>query len=98
MAWLRATCPDAAFRDGKEAVRLARQVCELSGNREGMYLDTLAAAHAEAGDFAAAVKAQELGARRQGLRAKKYGDDAQKRLQLYKDKKPYRSEPAVKPE
>ena len=91
-AWLRATCPEAAHRDGKEAVKLAKQVCEQTGNREGMYLDTLAAAHAEAGEFADAVKAQERALEDKGY-AKKYGSDAQKRLQLYKDKKPYRSAP-----
>lgn len=92
LAWLRATCPDAAFRDGKEAVKLAKQLCDKTGNREGTHLDTLAAAHAETGDFSAAIKAQELALEDKGF-AKKYGDDAQKRLQLYKDKKPYRSEP-----
>jgi tetratricopeptide (TPR) repeat protein len=92
MAWLRATCPDKDFRDGKEAVKLAKQVCELTKHREGGYLDTLAAAHAEAGDFAAAVKAQELALEDKGY-ARKYGDDAQQRLQLYKDKKPYRTAP-----
>lgn len=92
LAWLRATCPDAVFRNGKEAVKLAKQVCELSGNHEGTYLDTLAAAHAEAGDFAAAVKTQELALEDKGY-ARKYGPDAQKRLQFYKDKKPYRTEP-----
>jgi tetratricopeptide (TPR) repeat protein len=92
MAWLKATCPDATFRDGKEAVKLAQQVCELSGHREGTFLDTLAAAHAEAGDFAAAVKAQEKALEDVGF-AKKYGEDAQKRLHLYKDKKPYRTTP-----
>jgi tetratricopeptide (TPR) repeat protein len=92
LAWLKATCPDAKFRDGKEAVKLARQVCDISGNREGMFLDTLAAAHAEAGDFVAAVKAQEQALEDKGY-ARKYGDDAQKRLQLYKDKKPYRGAP-----
>ena len=91
-AWLRATCPDAKFRDGKEAITLAKRACERSANREGAHLDTLAAAHAEAGDFAAAVKTQELALEDVGY-ARKYGDDAQKRLQLYKDKKPYRSEP-----
>jgi tetratricopeptide (TPR) repeat protein len=92
LAWLRATCPDAALRDGKEAVKLARKVCELTGDREGMFLDTLAAAHAEAGDFAAAVKAQEKALEDKGF-AKKQGEDAQKRLQLYKDKKPFRTTP-----
>jgi tetratricopeptide (TPR) repeat protein len=92
LAWLRATCPDATFRDGQEAVRLAKHACDLTGNREGMVLDTLAAAHAEAGDFAAAVKAQELALADAGY-TRKEGDDAQKRLQLYKDKTPYRSAP-----
>lgn len=91
-AWLKATCPDAAFRDGKEAVKLAKLACEKTGNRDGGHLDTLAAAHAEAGDFAAAVKAQELALEDKGY-AKKYGDDAQKRLALYKDKKPFRTAP-----
>jgi len=92
MAWLRATCPNAPLRDGKEAVKLAQQVCERTGNKEGMFLDTLAAAHAEAGDFAAAVRAQER-ALGDTSYAKRHGADAQKRLHLYKDKKPYRSEP-----
>ena len=92
LAWLKATCPDEKFRDGKEAVRLAREVCERTGNREGMFLDTLAAAHAEAGDFAAAVKAQERALEDRGY-ARKDGEGARKRLQLYQNKKPYRSEP-----
>lgn len=92
MAWLKATCPDAAVRDGKEAVKFARAACEQTGNREGMFLDTLAAAHAEAGDFAAAVKVQELALEDKGY-AKKYGDEAQKRLALYKDKRPFRTTP-----
>jgi Flp pilus assembly protein TadD len=31
LAWLLAACPDAAFRDGPEAVRLASRACELTG-------------------------------------------------------------------
>jgi tetratricopeptide (TPR) repeat protein len=92
LAWLRATCPDAEHRDGAEAVRLATEVCDLTGNREGMYMDTLAAAHAEAGDFAAAVQAQEKALEDAGY-VRKSGEEAQKRLQLYKDKKPYRTTP-----
>ena len=92
LSWLKATCPDATVRDGKKAVEAAKKACDRTGNREGMFLDTLAAAHAEAGDFKAAVTAQEKALEDPGY-ARKYGPDAQKRLQLYKDKKPYRSEP-----
>ncbi|AMV23224.1 Tetratricopeptide repeat protein [Gemmata sp. SH-PL17] len=95
-AWLKATCPDATFRDGKRAVELAKRACELTGNREGEYLDTLAAAHAESDDFTAAVKAQKLALEDNGY-AKRYGEDAQKRLKLYQDRKPYRTEP-LKPQ
>lgn len=53
-AWLLATCPDASVRDGKRAVKFARAV---SGDKESaVFLDTLAAAEAEAGNFRAAVK------------------------------------------
>ena len=90
LAWLRATCSDAKFRDATEAVELAQRACGTTRNREGMFLDTLAAAYAEAGKFAEAVKTQE-----KALEDKSfvilYGEEAQKRLQLYKDKKPFRA-------
>jgi len=91
IAWLRATCPVEKFRDGKAAVELALKVCELTKNREGAYLDTLAAAYAEAGKFAESAKTQEKALEDKGY-ALKYGDDGRARLQLYKDKKPYRTE------
>jgi len=54
LAWLLATAPDAAARDGNAAVRAARHAARLTGERDPQILDTLAAALAEAGDFAAA--------------------------------------------
>lgn len=64
LAWIFATCPDASLRDGRRAVALSAQACELTGWSEASLLNTHAAAHAEAGDFEAArmwvAKAIEL--------------------------------------
>jgi protein O-mannosyl-transferase len=81
-AWRLATDPDAARRNGLLAVHLAAQVCEATGSQNPIYLDTLAAAYAEAGRFADAQatveKAMTLTSsaeRRESLR---------KRLDLYR--------------
>lgn len=59
MAWLLATCPDTAMRDGKKAVEDATKACELSQWQRLKEVDTLAAAYAESGDFADAVKFEQ---------------------------------------
>src|ERR1035437_2354042 len=62
LAWLLASCPDAAFRNGPEAVRLATRACELTGYTRPLLIGTLAAAHAEADDFPAAIATAERAA------------------------------------
>jgi tetratricopeptide (TPR) repeat protein len=57
-AWIRAACPQAEFRDGKRAVELASRACALSNWQDAEWIAGLAAAYAESGDFAAAVKWQ----------------------------------------
>ena len=53
LAWILATHPDDALRDGKEALRLART---LPVKTEATYADTLAAALAETGAFEEALE------------------------------------------
>ena len=65
LAWLLATSPDDDLRDGKRAVELAVKACEKTEWRQAHIVSTLAAGHAETGDFDAAKKysrqAVELG-------------------------------------
>jgi tetratricopeptide (TPR) repeat protein len=94
-AWEMATAPDSQRRNGALAVRLAEQSCEATDYQRAEYLDTLAAAYAEAGRFddavGAARKAQsgapEASAEAAAMRA---------RLQGYLRHQPFRqSSPAV---
>jgi hypothetical protein len=55
LAWIRATSPQAEFRDSSEAVRLAERACAMTGYKIPLYVETLAAAYAEAGRFDEAV-------------------------------------------
>ncbi|MGP0066472.1 MAG: tetratricopeptide repeat protein [Isosphaeraceae bacterium] len=88
-AWIWATCTDATVRDASKAIESARSACELtSASGKASCLDTLAAAYAEAGNFAEAVKAQtEANARFKTDGVRK---SWQARLSLYQAKKPYR--------
>jgi tetratricopeptide (TPR) repeat protein len=56
VAGLLATSPDASIRDGKEAILVARRMMELTGGTSPAAFDSLAAAQAETGDFAAAIE------------------------------------------
>jgi len=86
IAYLRATCPDARYRDGRIAVEYATKACELTSWKKGAYIDTLAAGYAEAGDFENAVKWQTQAIE---LVSDSEKADYQSRLDLYKSGKPY---------
>ena len=98
LAWLRATCPAAALRNGAEAIEHAQWANQLCGGRQPELLDTLAAAQAEAGRFpeaaATAHKALEL-AGQQNKRA--LADTLRARIALYEAGKPYHAAPSASP-
>jgi tetratricopeptide (TPR) repeat protein len=56
LARVLACARDSRVRNGAEAVRLATRAAELTGWQQPAVLETLAAAHAEAGQFEEAVK------------------------------------------
>lgn len=55
LAWLLATHPDDHVRDGREAVELSRQIVSATNGQAPLFLLTLAASLAEAGDFSNAL-------------------------------------------
>ncbi len=80
-AWLLATSPDSAIRDGERAVSLMEELLSR-GRREGAWVDTLAAAYAEAGRFDEAVETQEEALTLLGRYHDAY-DEAVERRDLY---------------
>ncbi len=93
MAWLLATCRDDAFRDGVKAVRLAEKACQITNQKAPEFLDTLAAAYAEAGRFEDAVATQRR-AIQVAMEAKllEAAENFKQRLELYEAGKPYRAD------
>jgi len=88
IAWLLATYPDPEVRDGRSAVTYAEKAVAATSRANASYLDTLAAAYAEAGDFAKAVTVQKEAMAL--LRTEKEIQDYASRLKLYESGSPYR--------
>ena len=59
LALLLATGAEVSLRNGDQAVQLARQANDLAGGKNPLYLRTLAAAYAEAGQFSDAMRAAQ---------------------------------------
>jgi tetratricopeptide (TPR) repeat protein len=94
LAWLLATGP-GGIRNGARAVTHATQACELSGWKTPTYIDTLAAAHAEIGDFDRALEFEQRALASPAFE-KADGKGGRERLALYQQQKKYR-DPGLMP-
>lgn len=95
LAWIKATSPDVRLRDGAKAVEYGKKALELAGQAQPwLYMDTLATAYAEAGDFRQAV---DLLTKALALMTKpedqKDRPDLEARLKLFQAGKPFREKP-----
>ena len=91
LAWILSSSSDASLRNGVNAVELAERAVKLSNNQRPEFLDTLAAAYAETGQFSQAVqtahRAQDL-ATQQNKQA--LTQSIQAKIRLYETKTPFR--------
>ncbi len=91
-AWLLATTPDKEInaRREEEAIRYARLACNADTKPNSGYLDTLAAAYANAGQFDQAIESQN-----QAIACGKAEEmeELKAHLQLYQNKQPLRIAP-----
>lgn len=107
LAWVLATSPEDDVRNGKRAIELATQACEVTDYKRPHVLSTLAAAYAESGDFENAVKwstkAVELSTEGENKPDPEVQEQLKKELEGFQNKKPFREkqetpEKEVKPQ
>ena len=87
LAWVLATCPVAAVRNGTEALDLALNLNGATNFRNADYLSTLAAAYAELGRYGFAISYEK---RAMELKAGKGRSASKERLSHYQQRRAYR--------
>lgn len=90
-AWLLATCPDGEVRNPGVALERAERAASLDRKGDATTFDTLAAAQASVGNYQAAAASIQKAIE---LAPPSERSVYQDRLQLYRQSKPYRIEPA----
>jgi hypothetical protein len=81
-------CTDALIRDGRQAVEDATKSCELTEWKVPLFLNGLAMAYAESGDFESAIKWQTKAIE---LSPKDQARTVQARLEQYRRHQPFRT-------
>lgn len=86
-AWQMATCPNPRFRNAQQGIDIAKKAIEIDGEPNYNYPDTLAAAFANAGQFA---EAKEAAARAVALAPEKVRPRVEQRLKIYERNQAFR--------
>ena len=98
--WLLATCENASLQNPDKAIALAKRACESTEYKDAYILDTLATAYASAGKFDEAVttaqQAINIAENSKDEGQKKLISDIRKRLELFKNSRPYIENPNPK--
>jgi hypothetical protein len=85
LAWTYATDPDPKLRDGRKALQLAQFCVEQTQSQEPVYLDVLAAAYAETGQFRLALQTANQALRLAGPNQQsQFVSDVKMRIEQYK--------------
>jgi tetratricopeptide (TPR) repeat protein len=96
LSWTLSTSHEADVRNGKRALEMGLQACELTEYQKPHILSTLAAAYAELGQFDKAVewaeKAVNLGEETSATQL----DQLKEELESYRQKKPWREKSEAK--
>ncbi len=92
LAWVLASHAGSGIRDPHEAIRLSERACLLTSPPNPEFLDTLAVAYASAGRYAEAVRQEEQALKIIRDAGKNPPDDFSRRLDLFRNHRPYREE------
>lgn len=93
IAWILATCPDDAVRQGDAALSAARRAVVYQGPRDWRAFDAQAAAEANLGKFAEAKATLQKGIE---VAPPDAAERLKKRMLLYEQEKPFREAPREK--
>jgi len=91
LAWVLSTWPDAAERDGPEALKILSGAGAVDNDTDPMYLDSLAAAYAETGNYRrAAILAERAADLSDETGSLNMARPIRERVLLYQSGRPYR--------
>lgn len=96
LSWVLSTTPNDALRDGKRALEYAIEACKLTDYKAPHILSTLAAAHAEVGEFDQAVEWSQKGVELARETNAAQLEQLESELKSYQEKKPWREKTETK--